>query len=88
MWLEETPEPLIYALMVVGSDGENVQEIKCTHQEFIDLKKHLAWMRGILPTEQQAGYSGLISCTDSEINLVNEAYGKLKIFMCGKNGEA
>ena len=51
-WLE-TPEGTIYSLSM-DTQGENLQHIGLTREEFIVLKRHLATLRGQKPLERSA----------------------------------
>jgi hypothetical protein len=47
-WVNETPDPQIYSLVMYDGGGASVQEIDdLTREEFCALKKHLAAMRGL-----------------------------------------
>ncbi len=45
-WVEETPAETEYTLCVFDGDGGCSQEITVTRDEYLQLKQHLAEMRG------------------------------------------
>jgi hypothetical protein len=76
-WVNETP-PNPYHLIVEGRD-EWEQEIDLTHDEYVELKRHLAVMRGHIPQElDKAKLPPEVVCVDkSEWDLMVRAYEDL-----------
>ena len=46
-WVNETPDECDYELVMFGEDWGEVQKVQITRSEYLDLKQHLAKMRGI-----------------------------------------
>ena len=44
-WMDKTPE-VSYSLTMFGPDDDGIQNIELNRDEFIELKRHLAVMRG------------------------------------------
>ena len=49
-WVTKTPSEMVYRLMMENRhEGEWLQDVALTRAEYIELKTHLAKMRGLLP---------------------------------------
>ena len=51
--VNETPLTTNYSLTMYGSDGDSIQHVDLTRKEYIQLKQHLAGLRGHVPTATQ-----------------------------------
>lgn len=55
-WLAFNANSSYCQLSHVGHDGGHLQDIEVTVQEFIALKRHLAAIRGLIPTDAAVSY--------------------------------
>lgn len=51
-WANETPPDHSYSLDMYQNSDVSIQSVELTRQEFIELKVHLAEMRGLAPNKQ------------------------------------
>jgi len=46
-WIDQTPDETSYVLTMYSNEGDAAQEVDITRDEYIELKAHLARIRGI-----------------------------------------
>jgi len=56
-WVTETPDDVSYNLAMFGDEGAAVQDIPLTREEFIELKRRLAELRGYTAESHAIGFA-------------------------------
>ncbi len=68
-WVEETPHDTLYTLEMYEGTGGSAQEVTLSREEFIELKRHLAAVRGYTAGDAAARVADL----SKEIGLDKDA---------------